>query len=236
MNIMDSLKILNVTTESSIDDIKKSYRLLCKKYHPDVYKGNDSKIKEVIEAYRVINKYVSDGGLIGQDSLQGYPREDMNCGGDSWGIQVDEWYRVYDKQKEHRYNKSILVIGLDDLCRLYANDSYLSVNELGTKVYKCDLDKYNLLLKVVVDINTISDVERCENEYNRTVKFNTDTKKIVLNGIMVEDGSYGKVIDFEIKLLGQCKKIKTSANKLRTKFEVCGIEIEVEIERVPTKI
>ena len=39
---------------ASQDEIKKAYRELCKKYHPDKHGGDDTKIKEVNEAYATI--------------------------------------------------------------------------------------------------------------------------------------------------------------------------------------
>ena len=43
--------ILGVNKNASQDDIKKAYRNLSKKYHPDKNNGDDSKFKEINEAY-----------------------------------------------------------------------------------------------------------------------------------------------------------------------------------------
>lgn len=46
--------VLGVSKTSTQDEIKKAYRELCKKYHPDKHGGDDTKIKEINEAYSVI--------------------------------------------------------------------------------------------------------------------------------------------------------------------------------------
>ena len=56
----DYYKILGVSKESSDDEIKKSYRKLALKYHPDrAPKDNkkeyEEKFKEISEAYRILS-------------------------------------------------------------------------------------------------------------------------------------------------------------------------------------
>jgi molecular chaperone DnaJ len=54
----DYYKTLNVSENASKDEIKKAYRRLAKKYHPDANKDNpeaEAKFKEVSEAYGVLN-------------------------------------------------------------------------------------------------------------------------------------------------------------------------------------
>lgn len=56
MEYRDYYKILGVTRTSSADEIKKSYRRLARKFHPDVSKEKDAeaRFKEVQEAYEVL--------------------------------------------------------------------------------------------------------------------------------------------------------------------------------------
>jgi len=56
MEYRDYYKILGVARTASADEIKKSYRRLARKYHPDVSKEKDAeaKFKEVQEAYEVL--------------------------------------------------------------------------------------------------------------------------------------------------------------------------------------
>lgn len=56
MEYRDYYKILGVARTAAADDIKKSYRRLARKYHPDVSKEKDAeqKFKELQEAYEVL--------------------------------------------------------------------------------------------------------------------------------------------------------------------------------------
>lgn len=51
----DYYAILGVNRNSSEDDIKKAFRKLAHKYHPDKQGGDDAKFKEISEAYNVLS-------------------------------------------------------------------------------------------------------------------------------------------------------------------------------------
>ena len=57
MEKRDYYEILGVKKDSSASDIKKAYRKLVKKYHPDVNKedGAEEKFKEIQEAYEILS-------------------------------------------------------------------------------------------------------------------------------------------------------------------------------------
>jgi len=57
MNNKDFYKILGINRNASSDDIKKAYRNLSKKYHPDINKSDEAiqKYKDVQEAYETLS-------------------------------------------------------------------------------------------------------------------------------------------------------------------------------------
>ena len=53
----DYYNILNISKDASLDEIKKSYRKLALKYHPDKNKDNEEstkKFQEITEAYSIL--------------------------------------------------------------------------------------------------------------------------------------------------------------------------------------
>ena len=62
--MQDPYSVLGVSPSASDDEIKKAYRALAKKYHPDVNNGSSSaemKMKEINEAYSAIMKMRREG-------------------------------------------------------------------------------------------------------------------------------------------------------------------------------
>ena len=71
---MDYYKILNISKDDNMDNIKKSYRKLQMKYHPDKHNGNDVMSKKINEAYAILS---DDGKRREYDS----PRSRAGFGG-----------------------------------------------------------------------------------------------------------------------------------------------------------
>lgn len=51
---MDYYQILNISQQATNEDIKKAYRKLSKKYHPDMPDGDEDTFKRITEAYEVL--------------------------------------------------------------------------------------------------------------------------------------------------------------------------------------
>jgi molecular chaperone DnaJ len=57
MTPKEAYNLLDVPSEISGDDLKKKYKELCFKYHPDKYKKDPDKFKKINEAYQLITDY-----------------------------------------------------------------------------------------------------------------------------------------------------------------------------------
>ena len=73
----DPYKVLGVSPDASDDEIKKAYRALARKYHPDKYRDSDladlasDKMKEVNAAYEEIQNIRKNGGSSKSSGKQG---------------------------------------------------------------------------------------------------------------------------------------------------------------------
>lgn len=73
----DPYKILGISRDATDDEVKKAYRELARKYHPDNYINNplsdlvEEKMKEINEAYDLIQKERNDNGHSSKGSQNG---------------------------------------------------------------------------------------------------------------------------------------------------------------------
>ncbi len=55
MNFKDYYELLGVKRSATKAEIKKAFRKLAAKYHPDKKTGDETKFKEITEAYEVLS-------------------------------------------------------------------------------------------------------------------------------------------------------------------------------------
>jgi molecular chaperone DnaJ len=97
-SVKDYYETLGVTKDASADDIKKAYRKLARKYHPDLNpgdKGAEEKFKEINEAYAVLSdaqkrtEYDRSGTTFEQfggfDAFKGFDFDISDIFGDVFG-------------------------------------------------------------------------------------------------------------------------------------------------------
>lgn len=106
----DFYKTLGVSSTASADEIKKSYRKLARKYHPDVNKSPDAedKFKEVSEAYEVLS---NDDSRKKYDAVRAWSKSGSAGGaqffGDGFGSRSNGSsyrYRTYDFANDENLN------------------------------------------------------------------------------------------------------------------------------------
>lgn len=109
----DPYSVLGIQSSASDDEVKKAYRAMAKKYHPDHYHDNpladlaEEKMKEINEAYETITKMRSGGS-----SAQG-----QYAGGYQSGYQQSG----YRQQSQQGYQSSYGNSGVYAQVRQYIN-------------------------------------------------------------------------------------------------------------------
>ncbi|MBN2753614.1 MAG: J domain-containing protein [Candidatus Goldbacteria bacterium] len=92
MQLKDYYKVLGLTDKAGDDDIKKAFRQLAKKYHPDAHPGDkaaEERFKEISEAYEVLSNTEKKAQYekLKQAQAGGYDFSNMGRGGQNGNYQ-----------------------------------------------------------------------------------------------------------------------------------------------------
>lgn len=167
--------ILGVNKNASQDDIKKAYRNLSKKYHPDRNGGDDSKFKEINEAYDTLGDDVKRKNYDNPNPFGNFHGFGENKGGFSWS-----W---------NSYGTRPMPQNIEVHIEISLTEAYYGCNKsvrVGTKNFNVDIPKGVTTGKVIVysgqggkGFDPLTGQEKCGDLY---VKINVrQTEKMYLN-------------------------------------------------------
>ena len=141
----DPYKVLGVSRDASDSEVKKAYRELARKYHPDNYANSpladlaEEKMKEINTAYSEIQKAREPG----QDGSGGEYHEQTYGGGTYEGENAEDFERIREHINAGRYSDADLLLNsLSVSARSTAEWNYLKGCVLSGKGWYFDAQKY----------------------------------------------------------------------------------------------
>lgn len=96
----DLYKVLELTYEATVEEIKASYRKLARKYHPDVAASIDDveKFKEIKEAYEIL---INSDSRKKYDVLRGFYKEKIKKDYEKESLRKNKYEEYIKKAKRH---------------------------------------------------------------------------------------------------------------------------------------
>lgn len=157
MNYYDILGISNTATNS---EIKKAYKTLVKKYHPDVFEGDksvaDSKIKQLNEAYEVLSN--ADERAKYDEALLAVSNENTTSSNNYSNSQTTDYdvYKKYDDLYKYDYYKKYTTnyygVSRDDLHNEKSKTFYQNRKVQDSDFFMGSRTKFVFLISILLVI------------------------------------------------------------------------------------
>lgn len=160
---IDYYKVLEIEFGSTIDDVKKAFRKLAKKYHPDVNNTNEKDFKLIIEAYKVLSDPIQK-----EEYDKVYIQEKLTSQNQETKLNLDESIKISKHRKiniiDHsRVEYKISLVNISragfDLSKGFKRKDFLE--ELGEDlvVYLTDKEvKEGAILSIKLPARSVCDV------------------------------------------------------------------------------
>lgn len=152
----DPYKVLGVSPDASDDEIKKAYRALARKYHPDKYRDSDladlasDKMKEVNAAYEEIKRQRENGNAGGGNYRGGYNQSYAGNTSSSGNPRYNEIRRLINSWNEAQAETLLNNVPIDERnaewnflmgCVLVRRNNYVDAQRHFD--IACSMDPYN---------------------------------------------------------------------------------------------
>ena len=142
----DPYKVLGVSRDAPDDEIKKAYRELAKKYHPDNYAGTPlaelagEKMKEINEAYADVQRIRAQGGASRQSSSSS---ENSYSGGSTYtGENAEGFRRIREYINAGRFSDADYILNSLPATARNAEWNFLKGCVLAQKNWFYDAQRY----------------------------------------------------------------------------------------------
>ena len=158
MNFEKALSILRLTRDFTEEDLKKSYRRLAKKYHPDKFTDDKEKeeatkkMAEINSAKNYLDKHLEDR------KTGNWRTSSSTYSTNNNGYRTDE-YEKLKKEKDAFYKE--LVKEINEIKSILNNN-----DELLTEVKEKLIREFNIFIKMLNSVITISDLSNLKAQLN----------------------------------------------------------------------
>ena len=154
---MNYYEILEINKDSSLDDIKKSYRRLALKWHPDRNKDNkyeaEEKFKKISEAYNVLsnNKLRQKYDMYGNENLNEIidndfdPFDIFNSFFDRSNSNFNQFFSnnfndIFNDRKSYNFNSSVSFSSRQESSKIlngqHIKETIIKDNDTVTEIYE----------------------------------------------------------------------------------------------------